>query len=97
MTIAVEVRFREPLFVLDMAPARYYEHLSADAREWLEEHVGPFDPKPGYRSYGKNFPDPQPGQWDIVRLGTIDKLFIRFYTEEHAVMFKLRWPESVVG
>lgn len=88
--IKVQVHFTRPLF--DKFEGRYVECLHSDASDWLLENVGPCDHHEGESQWFNDLPALKPGHWDVLRLGRV--VLVRLPTEEHAVMFKLRWPEN---
>lgn len=90
--IVIEVDYYGPLFF--KRGGTFYSCLSPDALTWLTENVGPYDPEPS-SGYGSDVPATRPGHWDVLRMGG-SQVFVRFHDPKDAVMFKLRWAESVI-
>lgn len=91
--IEIQVDLSLPLF--SKFEGMYIDYLHPDAWEWMRENVGPCDRHPDCTEWTGEAPDARPGHWDIIRKGF--RVYARFHTEEHAVMFKLCWAENVIG
>lgn len=88
----IEILVQEPLF--EKFSGVYIDCLHPVAWEWMEENVGPCNFERGSTEIVGDLPPLKSGHWDIIRRGFA--VFVRLPTEEHAVIFKLRWSDIIV-